>query len=83
MTTTGTTQTKLSPCLATPSLPPASQSSNKSKLTMLNYVDLKLRQTLQQEKIEKEKREEILMDMQNQEEKMSDIQLTKLLLDIP
>jgi len=50
---------------------------------MLNYVDLKLRQTLQQEKIEKEKREEIMMDMQNQEEKMSDIQLTKLLLDIP
>ena len=60
--------------------PPASQSSNKSKLTMLNYVDLKLRQTLQQEK---EKREEIMIDMQNQEEKMSDIQLTKLLLDIP
>jgi hypothetical protein len=83
VTTTGTTQTKLSPSLATPSLPPASQSSNKSKLTMLNYVDLKLRQTLQQEKIEKEKREEIMMDMQNQEEKMSDIQLTKLLLDIP
>lgn len=50
---------------------------------MLNYVDLKLRQTLQQEKIEKKKREEIMMDMQNQEEKMSDIQLTKLLLDIP
>lgn len=50
---------------------------------MLNYVDLKLRQTLQQEKIEKEKREELMNDMQNQEEKMSDIQLTKLLLDIP
>jgi hypothetical protein len=37
---------------------------------MLNYVDLKLKQTLQQEK---EKREEIILDLQNQEEKMSDI----------
>ena len=51
---------------------------------MLNYVDMKLRRDVQERSVEGGiGGGGILAQLETEEEKLSDIQLTKLLLDIP